>query len=58
MVKITTLAVSVVPKAAAVRNSAPTEDKLTRLQKLAELQKTGVLSDQEVAQLKAEIMAS
>lgn len=35
-----------------------TDDKVTQLQKLAELQQTGVLSDEEFANLKAQILAS
>jgi hypothetical protein len=34
-----------------------TDDKVTQLQKLAELQQTGVLSDEEFANLKAQILA-
>jgi hypothetical protein len=34
-----------------------TDDKLTQLQKLADLQKTGVLSEQEFENLKAKILA-
>lgn len=33
------------------------EDKVTQLQKLAELQKTGILSDEEFENLKAQILA-
>lgn len=34
------------------------DDKFVQLQRLAELQKTGVLTEQEVADLKAKILAS
>jgi len=37
---------------------APTDDKVTQLQKLAELQKTGILTEEEFATLKAQILAS
>ena len=42
---------------AATPAAAPTDDKLAQLQKLADLQKTGVLSDEEFAKLKAQILA-
>jgi hypothetical protein len=50
------------PAAAQPAPAAPTpvltDDKVTQLQKLAELQQTGVLSDEEFANLKAQILAS
>lgn len=48
------------PAAAQPAPAAPTvltDDKVTQLQKLAELQQTGVLSDEEFANLKAQILA-
>lgn len=47
---------------AAAQQAAPTpvltDDKIAQLQKLVELQQTGILSDEEFANLKAQILAS